>query len=183
MAELFKKTKKGKKASKKDAAPVVAAPVKPWRRVGRGLPIEHTDIDEAEVTADLERRTAAKQAKNYAKADDIAKKLQGKSIAYDDATHEWYVKKAKEVQPTNNKRKFEDDEVAASAPAAAAADDDEDDAQSSDDDDSEEDRLDDAFVARMQAKLVKAGGAKDAAGDAGSSAPKQKKKKKKAKKE
>ena len=183
MAELFKKTKKGKKASKKDAAPVVAAPVKPWRRVGRGLPIEHTDIDEAEVTADLERRTAAKQAKNYAKADDIAKKLQGKSIAYDDATHEWYVKKAKEVQPTNNKRKFEDDEVAAPAPAAAAADDDEDDAQSSDDDDSEEDRLDDAFVARMQAKLVKAGGAKDAAGDAGSSAPKQKKKKKKAKKE
>ena len=183
MAELFKKTKKGKKASKKDAAPVVAAPVKPWRRVGRGLPIEHTDIDEAEVTADLERRTAAKQAKNYAKADDIAKKLQGKSIAYDDATHEWYVKKAKEVQPANNKRKFEDDEVAAPAPAAAAADDDEDDAQSSDDDDSEEDRLDDAFVARMQAKLVKAGGAKDAAGDAGSSAPKQKKKKKKAKKE
>ena len=183
MAELFKKTKKGKKASKKDAAPVVAAPVKPWRRVGRGLPIEHTDIDEAEVTADLERRTAAKQAKNYAKADDIAKKLQGKSIAYDDATHEWYVKKAKEVQPANNKRKFEDDEVAAPAPAAAAAaDDDEDDAQSSDDDDSEEDRLDDAFVARMQAKLVKAGGAKDAAGDAGSSAPKQKKKKKKAKK-
>ena len=179
MAELFKKTKKGKKASKKDAAPVVAAPVKPWRRVGRGLPIEHTDIDEAEVTADLERRTAAKQAKNYAKADDIAKKLQGKSIAYDDATHEWYVKKAKEVQPANNKRKFEDDEVAAPAPAAAAADDDEDDAQSSDDDDSEEDRLDDAFVARMQAKLVKAGGAKDAAGDAGSSAPKQKKKKKK----
>ena len=182
MAELFK-TKKGKKASKKDAAPVVAAPVKPWRRVGRGLPIEHTDIDEAEVTADLERRTAAKQAKNYAKADDIAKKLQGKSIAYDDATHEWYVKKAKEVQPANNKRKFEDDEVAAPAPAAAAADDDEDDAQSSDDDDSEEDRLDDAFVARMQAKLMKAGGAKDAAGDAGSSARKQKKKKKKAKKE
>lgn len=142
MAELFKKKKGGKKGAKAPAA--APTPSKPWRKVGRGVALEHADVDEADVAARLEERSAAKAEKDYARADAIAARLQALGVAYDDATREWYVKKPKEAAPPAKKRERD----GAPALKAVLADDD---APSSDEDDDEDDRLDDAFVARMQA--------------------------------
>ena len=49
MAELFKKKKGGKKGAKAPAA--APTPSKPWRKVGRGVALEHADVDEADVAA------------------------------------------------------------------------------------------------------------------------------------
>ena len=95
MAELFKKKKGGKKGAKAPAA--APTPSKPWRKVGRGVALEHADVDEADVAARLEERSAAKAEKDYARADAIAARLQALGVAYDDATREWYVKKPKEA--------------------------------------------------------------------------------------
>ena len=112
--------------------------------MGRGVALEHADVDEADVAARLEERSAAKAEKDYARADAIAARLQALGVAYDDATREWYVKKPKEAAPPARKRERD----GAPALKAVLADDD---APSSDEDDDEDDRLDDAFVARMQA--------------------------------
>ena len=161
MAELFKKGKKGKKNKKNQlpatsAAAAPAAPIKPWLRIGRGMPVEETDINISEITEKLEKRTAAKREKNFARADKLAMELQAQNVAYDDATHEWYIKKPK-VPDNKRKRDAADtDAPTTKTKADGGGDDDDDEAPSSEDDDSEEDRLDDAFVAKMQKKLKKA---------------------------
>ena len=57
------------------------------------------ELDEASVEQLLEDRTAAKQSKNYKKADEIAQKLQGMGIAYVDEKKLWYTKKEKGPAP------------------------------------------------------------------------------------
>ena len=140
-----------------------------WKRVLKGgWNSTATDrvIDEAEIVELLTRRTGAKKKKDYKTADEIARTLQEKGIAYVDEKLEYYTKADKpkpmatakastndHPKATENKRKRTDDKVA-TAPAAGEADDD--DQSSEDDDDSEDDREDDALVAKMRYAIVKA---------------------------
>ena len=67
---------------------------------------EERTVDEAAVEDMLERRWAAKERKDYAEADKIARELQSMLIAYIDDTKEWYTKKEKKpvAKPSQNSR-------------------------------------------------------------------------------
>ena len=67
---------------------------------------EERTVDEATVEDMLERRWAAKERKDYAEADKIARELQSMLIAYIDDTKEWYTKKEKKpvAKPSQNSR-------------------------------------------------------------------------------
>lgn len=50
----------------------------------------HIDVDEDKVTQMLNKRSAAKQQKDYATADAMAAELQGMNVCYVDEKREWY---------------------------------------------------------------------------------------------
>jgi len=142
--------------------------------------------------------------KDFAAADGLAKELQDLGIAYLDDKREWYTKVVVQKKPEaaaaasseegSAKRKRDDSSKPAIEVSTEGVDGvDDDDAPTSSDDDSEDDREDDAFVARMEAKLMVGdkklksevstpGPTKKAAAVAGDSTPKTTKSAKKQKK-